>query len=924
MFKPQISVIVPMYNAESTISRCLISLARQSLKNIEIIVVDDASLDNSVEKVVELSKQYSNIRLIKNTKNRGAGITKNIGLSNCKADIVGFCDADDFVNVDYFETLVVALEKNNADIACCDMALVYKNHIEYLNIFKDNIYDITNKTSSKDSGDVYVISAEQAVAHCVSASAASKVFRKSIIKEFFDGACDDLYFTYPALVKAKKIVYKPATYYFYMQNEGSLERSEFNEKRLTLGNCLTKTTEAILADSKNAQNVLKIIYAYSSWGILRDILDNREHRRKYLKVYFNNLKYRNFLNQNEYLLQLLLSKSIGEQLYILKLISLFLSESYGEMCDLFDSYDTFPETYLPKVSIVIPVYNGSNYLREAILSALGQDYPNFEVIVINDGSRDGGKTEQIAKSFGNRIRYYAKANGGVASALNLGIEKMNGEYFSWLSHDDLYKKDKIISQINELQFTTDKKGIVVSGYDVVNKHGDRLYDVSPLKIYKKEQLETPLFAVFHGCINGCSVLIHKSHFERVGNFNVNLPTTQDYDLWFRIMRGQRIYFSAYNGVLSRVHEEQDSKKLFDKHLIECNKLWISLIKNLSPEEMEEIAGSVSEFYFDERNFFKQLPYKQVSYFLDGKILEILRESLTKKIDYSYKRISQLFSISPSIINSKCFVNLLNNCKWPYAVIVTQEQLDNPDVQNILNGINKLSKGKCLNIVLDQNHFFEVRAGEENSFNYPHEERETLPNILKLLKCNTVMYVISSSDCILTELEMYSAMEIKTYLWNCGQHWIFQNKATIEQSATRILQNKLADIVIWSDKYSYMIDCLNSNTALFVPIERINKLPDEFNNLIKNISCQSDNKTEQPECCDYDILLKKVVSNYEMQVLQYINAHPLNNQIIEKKIYLDGNGDDWKERYEAVINSTSWKITKIPRAFMDRVKKIINK
>lgn len=97
----------------------------------------------------------------------------------------------------------------------------------------------------------------------------------------------------------------------------------------------------------------------------------------------------------------------------------------------------------PKVSIVIPVYNGANYLREAIESALDQTYPNIEVIVVNDGSSDDGATEQVAFSFGNRIRYFSKENGGVASALNAGIRLMSGEYLSWLSHDDVYYSCKV-------------------------------------------------------------------------------------------------------------------------------------------------------------------------------------------------------------------------------------------------------------------------------------------------------------------------------------------------------------------------------------------------------------------------------------------------------------------------------------------------
>ena len=104
----------------------------------------------------------------------------------------------------------------------------------------------------------------------------------------------------------------------------------------------------------------------------------------------------------------------------------------------------------PLVSIVIPVYNGSNYMREAIDSALAQTYRNIEVIVVNDGSRDDGATDAIARSYGDRIRYIPKENGGSSSALNTGIRNMKGDWFSWLSHDDLYAPEKVEKQVELL------------------------------------------------------------------------------------------------------------------------------------------------------------------------------------------------------------------------------------------------------------------------------------------------------------------------------------------------------------------------------------------------------------------------------------------------------------------------------------------
>lgn len=129
----------------------------------------------------------------------------------------------------------------------------------------------------------------------------------------------------------------------------------------------------------------------------------------------------------------------------------------------------------PKISIVIPVYNGVNYLKEAIDSALSQDYENYEVIVVNDGSNDNGDTEKIALSYGSNIRYFKKENGGVATALNLAIEKAEGEYVSWLSHDDAYFPNKLSSQVSALlTLPESEKTILSSNIEIMDERSSKI------------------------------------------------------------------------------------------------------------------------------------------------------------------------------------------------------------------------------------------------------------------------------------------------------------------------------------------------------------------------------------------------------------------------------------------------------------------
>ena len=247
----------------------------------------------------------------------------------------------------------------------------------------------------------------------------------------------------------------------------------------------------------------------------------------------------------------------------------------------------------PLVSIVIPVYNGANYMCEAIDSALAQTYENIEVIVVNDGSTDS--TEEIALSYGDKIRYFAKENGGVSTALNMAIANMQGEYFSWLSHDDIYLPNKIESQLGMLAGCDDCTTVVFSGFAYIDDRSRKVPRLLPTDKYTDEELSRPLFPVIYG-MGGCCFLIHKSHFERVGMFDETLRMTQDYDLWFRILRGRSALCYPGALVMLRVHENQTGRKNSEKFSNEGDKLWINIMESLTEDEMIAINGSTEQFY----------------------------------------------------------------------------------------------------------------------------------------------------------------------------------------------------------------------------------------------------------------------------------------------------------------------------------------
>lgn len=222
----------------------------------------------------------------------------------------------------------------------------------------------------------------------------------------------------------------------------------------------------------------------------------------------------------------------------------------------------------PRVSIVIPVYNGSNYLGNAIECALNQTYENIEIIVVNDGSRDDGATEKIALSYGDRIRYFRKENGGVSSALNFGIREMKGDYFSWLSHDDAYTPEKIADAVEALRNTAaaDERTIAYSWGNYMNSAGERLKSfpihLETGRVYSG--LEMVRYSLRHGTMNGCCMLIPRAVFIECGGFDEQLRYSQDTLMWYTMFfAGFSLVFDGKPNVMYRLHNAQVSRNRRD-------------------------------------------------------------------------------------------------------------------------------------------------------------------------------------------------------------------------------------------------------------------------------------------------------------------------------------------------------------------------
>lgn len=239
----------------------------------------------------------------------------------------------------------------------------------------------------------------------------------------------------------------------------------------------------------------------------------------------------------------------------------------------------------PKVSITIPVYNWSNYLSEAIDSALMQTYKNIEVIVINDGSKDNWATEKVALSYGKKIQYFAKENWWVSTALNLGIQKATWEYISWLSHDDLYYPNKIEEQIKILELLENKDTLIYSNLEQI----DFNWNVINKSVSKNIPNDKMLFSflIREHWINWCTTLISKNIFNTIWLFNIKYKRIQDYDMWFRIIEKYPVYYMDKVLFISREHPWQDTHSRNIQDEIDLLEIWWKNIKLYSLKYLYE-------------------------------------------------------------------------------------------------------------------------------------------------------------------------------------------------------------------------------------------------------------------------------------------------------------------------------------------------
>ncbi len=233
----KVSVIVPVYNVEEYIDKCLDSLVHQTVKDMEIIVVNDGSPDNSEKIIKKYEKKYKNIKYVIK-ENGGLSDARNYGLKYATGDYIGFVDSDDYVANDMFEKMYDKITSDKTDIVVCEFNYVYPNG----NIIRSH----SNLPYTDEVDKKYLISPPMAW---------TRLYKKELLtkKQFMKGIYyEDLEMTPKLLKYTKKISFlDEGLYYYLVRNNSIMRQNTFNEKLMHIFDVLDSNKKLLYKEYKD-------------------------------------------------------------------------------------------------------------------------------------------------------------------------------------------------------------------------------------------------------------------------------------------------------------------------------------------------------------------------------------------------------------------------------------------------------------------------------------------------------------------------------------------------------------------------------------------------------------------------------------------------------------------------------------------------
>ena len=523
-----ISIVVPIYNVENYLRECLDSIKNQTYKNFECIMVNDGSTDSS-QQIAEEYLTDSRFKII-NQSNQGLGGARNTGISHSREEstFIAFIDSDDYVYPEFLETLIEHIE-DDVDIV--------EGMIEYY-------YDETNEYRDDETRIIFSLSnskrlmlrtteekLEKLAANELRVSVFPKLFRKSLLSEDFfpkDWTFEDLAVIPELVSNSRKWIKLQEVIYRYRIRPNSIITSKFSDKKL---------------------DVFKIFEKYDLF--FKDAIERTKYlvdKLKYLHLNYHDMTFVPGNNQYKQLYQ-------QEKQKLLSKIADYESKAL--------------------ISIIVPIYNVENYLRQCLDSIMNQTYQKFECLLINDGSPDNSAEicrEYVSKD--SRFCYFEKENEGVSSSRNLGIERSRGEYVTFIDSDDWVESDYL--EVLYRALLEEQADIAISTYKQFNMDDNCYYLHSyqrgyDRKVFTNAELidSLPLLYGYDNTYNFVSCKLVSREILECIRFNLSTSYGEDMEFWNKVfLLSKKIVYVNKDTYIYRTNN--DSSKHFDVEKIRSN------------------------------------------------------------------------------------------------------------------------------------------------------------------------------------------------------------------------------------------------------------------------------------------------------------------------------------------------------------------
>lgn len=306
----KVSVIVPVWNTEKYLRKCLDSLVNQDFDDYEVVVVNDESPDNSEQIIEEYANKYKNIRAL-SKKNGGLSSARNYGIKYAKGDYLAFVDSDDYVDKNFLKELYGAIIKDKSDIAVCEFSYLFEDG--------KTIWSHSNLKYTDDSLKKYLLTPPMApIRMCKKSLFKSLKFKEGIYYEDLE-LC-------PKLIKyAKKVSFVDQNLYYYLMRDSSImHQKTFNKKLEDIYLVLDSNYEALYKDYPEEIEYMYIIH-YLRSASLR-FLDYKEGRReinkivKIMKDKFPNWKNNIYFKKSGKKIKIISYLAYHKQIILLKII----------------------------------------------------------------------------------------------------------------------------------------------------------------------------------------------------------------------------------------------------------------------------------------------------------------------------------------------------------------------------------------------------------------------------------------------------------------------------------------------------------------------------------------------------------------------------------------------------------------------------